>query len=197
MTSTAIADIATSSASVDARPIEGSLPNTAIFGGPNGLSKEPEPTVQLVASKDEGVRYECRFWGRCLEVTATNPGPLADGSYALEVRAVDAVGADETPAKRVFSVDTVAPSTVIAAGPDRVTTNNTPVFELRASETESAFECRLGGGEFAQCSARSTAAPRWPTASTASRPAPPTRPATPTRRPPCGRSASTRPRRRP
>src|SRR5262249_49285232 len=79
------------------------------------------------------------------------PGPLADGTYALEVRAKDAFGADETPATRSFTVDTIAPNTVIASGPRRVINVDRAGFELRAGEPGSHLECRLDGGSWFAC----------------------------------------------
>jgi Tol biopolymer transport system component/PKD repeat protein len=155
LTSAAIADIASSKASVEVRSIEGSIPNTAIFGGPAGLGTDPEPRFELAASKDEGITFECRFapgeWSAC--DSDYRPGPLADGAYALEVRAKDVFGTDETPAKRSFAIDTLAPTTVIASGPAKVTTDTRPVFTLRANEPGATFECRFGDAPFAPCDA--------------------------------------------
>ena len=153
VTSAGIADLGEAKAAVDAHAIEGALPNTAIYEGPTGPTNDPEPVFQLVSSKDSGVQYECRYvpagWEPC--DADYRPGPLADRTYELEVRAVDAVGADETPAKRTFTVDTVAPNTVISAGPKKVVGDNRPVFELRASEAGSRLQCRLDDGAWFPC----------------------------------------------
>lgn len=153
VTSTGIADLGEAKAAVDAHPIEGSIPNTAIYEGPTGPTNNPEPVFQLVASKETGIHYECRYvpagWEPC--DADYRPGPLADRTYELEVRAVDVFGADETPAKRTFTVDTVAPNTVISAGPKKVTSDNHPVFELRASEPGSRLQCRLDDGAWFAC----------------------------------------------
>jgi hypothetical protein len=153
VTSAGIADLGEAKANVDAHPIEGSIPNTAIYEGPSGPTDDPEPRFQLVASKDSGVHYECRFapgaWEPCEDVY--EPGPLADATYAMEVRAVDEFGADPTPATRAFTVDTVAPNTVIGAGPKKAVSDNRPAFEFRSSEAGSRFECRLDGGAWAAC----------------------------------------------
>ncbi|MDA0139526.1 PKD domain-containing protein, partial [Solirubrobacter sp. CPCC 204708] len=155
LTSTGIADIATSKASVEVRSIAGSIPNTAIYGGPNGLGTNPEPRFELVASKDEGISYECRFapgeWTAC--ESDYRPGPLADGAYELEVRAKDQFGTDQTPATRSFAIDTLAPTTVIASGPAKLTTDTRPQFQLRANEPGATFECRFGDAPFAPCDA--------------------------------------------
>ena len=153
VTSAGIADLGEAKAAVDAHPIEGSVPNTAIYEGPTGPTNDPEPRFVLVASKETGIHYECRYvpagWEPC--DADYRPGPLADRTYVLEVRAVDVFGADETPAKRTFTVDTVAPNTVIASGPKKVTGDNRPVFELRAGEAGSRLQCRLDGGAWFAC----------------------------------------------
>ncbi|WP_156028410.1 PKD domain-containing protein [Candidatus Solirubrobacter pratensis] len=153
VTSTGIADLGETTASVTARPIEGAKPNTAIYGGPTGPTNGPEPRLELVASKDHGITYECRFVPAAWEACDSDfrPGPLADRTYQLEVRAVDAFGADETPATRTFTVDTVAPNTVIASGPKQVTNVNRAGFALRAGEPGSRFECRLDDGAWTPC----------------------------------------------
>ena len=153
VTSAGIADLGEAKAAVDAHPIEGSVPNTAIYEGPTGPTNDPQPRFALVASKESGIRYECRYvpagWEPC--DADYRPSPLADRTYVLEVRAVDAFGADETPAKRTFTVDTVAPNTVIASGPKKVTSSNRAGFVLRAGEDGSRFECRLDGGDWFRC----------------------------------------------
>ena len=58
---------------------------------------------------------------------------------------MDAFGADETPAKRTFIVDTAAPTTTIASGPKALITDPRPAFFFSASEAGARFECRLEG----------------------------------------------------
>ena len=149
---TDLADMGKAGATVVARSIGTSKPNTAITSGPTGLTTDRDPKFKLEASKEDGISYECRFgddaWAPC-EGNPHRPGPLADGPYVLEARAVDAVGADETPAKRTFVVDTAAPSTSISSGPHGLIADNRPGFFFGSSEAGSRFECRLGGAWFA------------------------------------------------
>ncbi|MDA0183289.1 PKD domain-containing protein [Solirubrobacter phytolaccae] len=147
LASTSLADLVPAKASVTARQNDGAKPNTAITSGPTGMTTSRDPAFKLEASK-ELVTYECRFgdaaWAPC-EGNPHTPGPLADGPYVLEARAVDAIGADETPAKRTFVVDTAPPSTSISSGPKGTINDNRPGFFFGSSEAGARFECRLEG----------------------------------------------------
>lgn len=147
LASTGLADLVPATASVTARQDDGAKPNTAITSGPAGMTTSRDPAFKLEASKDQ-VSYECRFgtaaWAPC-EGNPHTPGPLADGPYVLEARAVDAIGADETPAKRTFVVDTAPPSTSISSGPKGTINDNRPGFFFGSSEAGARFECRLEG----------------------------------------------------
>ena len=59
---------------------------------------------------------------------------------------------------RRFTVDTVAPDTLIDSGPTGFTNDNTPTFAFLASEEGSTFQCRLDGGVFTACSPPFTSA---------------------------------------
>lgn len=147
LAATGIADLGRVTASVVARSDGSAKPNTAITSGPTGATTNRDPEFKLEASKDE-VRYECRFgdaaWAPC-EGNPHRPGPLADGPYTLEARAVDGVGADETPARRTFLVDTSAPNTTIATAPKAVISEPRPAFFFNASEQGARFECSMEG----------------------------------------------------
>ena len=197
----AIADIGSAKATVDVRSIEGSKPEHGDHQRPDRRSTtNRDPAFELEASKDEGVSYECRFgdraWAPC-EGNPYRPGPLADGPYELEVRAEDAFGADETPAKRdVRRRHAARPTTVIASGPARHHHRHRPALQLRVQR---------GGRDVRVPLRRRRGSPRARRRSPAAGPgrrraslrgrAPSTRRATSTRRRRCRRSASTRPRR--
>ncbi|WP_028064847.1 PKD domain-containing protein [Solirubrobacter soli] len=142
-----IADLPTAGATVVARSDGSAKPNTAITSGPSGATTDRNPAFGLEASKED-VHYECRFgddaWAPC-EGNPHRPGPLADGPYVLEARAVDGVGADETPAKRSFLVDTAAPATTLSSAPHGTISDPRPNFFFSASEAGAKFQCRLDG----------------------------------------------------
>ncbi|MGI5865641.1 MAG: YCF48-related protein, partial [Myxococcales bacterium] len=75
---------------------------------------------------------------------------LADGPHVFGVVAIDTQGRAGDQAEARWTVDTVAPTASIVAGPPAVS-NETPVrFELSANEPAS-FECSLDGATFAPC----------------------------------------------
>jgi hypothetical protein len=89
-------------------------PNTTIASGPRAVTTDPRPILELRAN-EPGARFECRFGGEWRGCGSTyRPGPMADGKYTFQARAVDAAGnADPTPAKWEFEIDTTPPVTVI------------------------------------------------------------------------------------
>lgn len=116
-------------------------PETAIAGGPTGLTNDATPEFTL-ASDSPGATFRCALddpeFVAC-ETPYRVEAPLADGEHTFAVYAVDQAGVrDETPASRTFVVDTVAPEPVAAepAGAAAFT------FAGAAGDT---FECRLEG----------------------------------------------------
>jgi hypothetical protein len=140
---------------VDATP-----PDTTITGGPSGLTTVASPSFTFT-STEPGSTFECRR-GTTLFAPCTSPfgtGGLADGSYTVEVRAIDAVGnADGSPDSRAFTIDTAPPDTTITAGPGGATNDSTPSFTLASTDTGSSFECQVDAGAFATCASPFTPA---------------------------------------
>lgn len=127
-------------------------PNTTITGGPSGPTNDVTPTF-VFTSSETGSTFECRVDDAAFE-DCTNPftPELEDGTYTLEVRAIDGAGnVDATPASRSFTVDTVAPDTTITGGPEGTTNDNTPTFTFEASEPGVTFECGFNGALNSDC----------------------------------------------
>ena len=111
-------------------------------------------------SSEAGSTFQCRI-DFALPVSCTSPfttQSLADGTYTFGVSATGPSGLDESPATRVFTVDTVAPGTTIDSGPSNPTNDSTPTLAFSASETGATFECELDGGGFAACTSPHTTA---------------------------------------
>jgi hypothetical protein len=77
---------------------------------------------------------------------------LSDGAHDISAVARDVAGNASSPATRKVTVDTAAPDTTIASGPDDPTTSTTAAFSFTSTEAGSAFECSLDGAAFAPCS---------------------------------------------
>jgi uncharacterized repeat protein (TIGR01451 family) len=133
---------------VDASPPETSL--TALDPNPTNDST----TDFTFATSEPGATFECRLGSAPFAPCATpyaTPA-LADGSYTLEVRALDAAGnADPTPASAAWTIDTQAPDTSLVAQFTSPTNSAIAPFTLSSTETGSTFECRVDGGAWAAC----------------------------------------------
>ena len=76
---------------------------------------------------------------------------LSDGEYTFAVRGTNSGGADPTPAKFEFELDTDAPDGVIVSGPTGLINDRTPTFEVSTDEPfdipEGEFDmsCNLSG----------------------------------------------------
>jgi TolB protein len=127
-------------------------PDTRITAGPPAATREVTPSVAFEADR-AGATFECRLDDAPFEPCSSPHalGPLADGAYTFEVRGVAGELWDGTPAARRFRVDTLAPNTRILTGPQAVTGDAAPSFEVVASEVDSALECRLDSDAFAAC----------------------------------------------
>ncbi len=129
--------------------------DTTIVSGPTGLTNDATPDFAFTSTEAGG--FECRqhlvggtapAFAPCTSPHA--PGPLGDGSYVFEVRAVDAAGnSDATPARSSFQIDTTPPETTITGGPGD-TTSATAAF-LFSAPGAARFSCRLDGGSWHPC----------------------------------------------
>lgn len=160
--------------SVDTSPashsfrVDTEAPETTIVAGPAGTIASSSATFSYVAEPAEaGDRFACRLVGPEDPDPAFAPCPdgtasydhLSDGEHRFEVRAGDAAGnVDPTAAGRGFTVDTIAPTATVSAGPAETTTATTATFAYAAVPVDDVqrIECRLiGPGEeapaFADC----------------------------------------------
>jgi hypothetical protein len=135
-------------------------PTVLLTEGPAGPTNAATPTFRFGAS-DPGSSFECRLAGVTPFSTCTSPHSLpalADGAYVLELRATDAAFNTGPATSRAFTVDSVAPTVAITAGPTGATTDSTPTFEFASSEPGATFECRVAeSSSFAACASPYTA----------------------------------------
>ncbi|MGH3045764.1 MAG: OmpL47-type beta-barrel domain-containing protein [Gaiellaceae bacterium] len=130
-----------------------SAPQTTIDAAPGDPSSDTTPSFEFSASEPAST-FECELDGGGFSA-CTSPhaiGPLADGSHTIRVRAADHAGnVDATPASQTWTVDTAAPDTDLESTPANPSNDDSPSFELSASEPGASFECELDGGGFSAC----------------------------------------------
>ncbi len=75
--------------------------------------------------------------------------PTVDGTYTVEVQAVDWSGNRSFSVSRSWTRDTAAPNTTLVSNvgpaPGSTTQDNDPVFQFSSNESGSTFECNLTG----------------------------------------------------
>ncbi len=135
-------------------------PDTVIDSGPIGTVPQANPWFTFHATSANDT-FTCSLdagpWVNCGNGTSGNwsTGPLADGPHTVQIRATFGGRTDPTPASRSFTVDTVAPVTVLDAVPldpsEPLTTFEFHAEEAGAPVGNTTFACRLDAGPFAPC----------------------------------------------
>ena len=146
---------AVTSAGTDATPATwtwtiSTLPDTAIDFGPPATDAATTPSFAF-HSLPAGLAFECRLDAAAF-AACTSPQAytgLSAGSHTFSVRAVNAAGADPTPASSTWTV--VAPDTTIVTGPPATDTSTAPSFTFTSTSPQATFECRMDGGSYAAC----------------------------------------------
>ena len=136
------------------RLIDLTPPDTTIDDGPPALTRNRTPTFRFHANQP-GAAFQCRLdslaFAGCSSPHTT--AALPDGRHVFQVRATEVSGLiDNAPATRIFTVDRTPPQTVITAGPEGETDDNTPTFEFRSNEEGARFVCSVDEEPFARCS---------------------------------------------
>ncbi|WP_134740569.1 carboxypeptidase regulatory-like domain-containing protein [Nocardioides sp. 503] len=135
---------------VDSGPADGAVLTTA--SATFGFSGTVGDTAKLQCRLDDG------DWAACTS-PATFAG-LSEGEHTVRFRAQDAAGnADATPAVRRFTVDTVAPDTVVSSGPadGSVLTTRSATFAFAGSAGDTAsVQCRVDAQAWAACTSPAT-----------------------------------------
>jgi hypothetical protein len=116
---------------------------TLAVSGPSGTF--PSTAAEFAFTSNESGTFVCTLDGAASACgSPKNYTGLAQGSHTFAVQARDAAGnLDQTPATRTWTVDTVAPETVLdPSGPSGNTTATTATFAF-SSEAGAVFNCRL------------------------------------------------------
>jgi hypothetical protein len=130
----------------------GQTPDTFIDSGPDAVTTQTTATFTFHASTGDAT-FECSLDGATY-APCTSPvtyDPVAEGPHDFAVRAVDANGADPTPATRSWRVDLTPPDTTITSGPGGTVTSRTATFTFTANEPAQSFACRLDAGPQVPC----------------------------------------------
>lgn len=136
----------------DAMSPGGGPPETTITAAPPAFASSGTATFEFTANHTN-VSFACRIDGEA-PVACTSPSArvLPDGGHAFSVRAIDADGAgDDTPAEHLWTIDTVAPDTMLTAVPPPADNNPMVRFAFRSNEEDATFDCTLDGGAYVAC----------------------------------------------
>jgi len=120
------------------------------------------PTNQTAAAftygespEEDGTTFECKLDGAsfasCPEAGKSYPGPLSDGSHAFMVKAIGEGGPDPTPKAYTWTIDTVAPNTLIDSGPPEPSGGFSAPFTYHSTEASSSFKCQLDSAAIQTC----------------------------------------------
>lgn len=135
--------------------IDTTAPTLTITGGPSDTTNTNPPTFQL--STGDATTVECRIdtnaWTPC--GSSFTPASLSEGPHTFEARASDALGNTST-VSRSFTIDTVAPTLSITAGPTGPTNTNPPTFGFTHGTDATNIQCRVDGGAFLGCTSPHT-----------------------------------------
>lgn len=109
----------------------------------------PAASATFECSLDGGPQLGPTFAPCTSPVTYTG---LSDDTHVFTVRAISRAGVrDRTPAAWVWTVDTVAPDTVLVGAPMGTIQGRDAVIEFATSEVGAGFECALNGGPYVIC----------------------------------------------
>jgi hypothetical protein len=119
----------------------------------DGVSPSKLDSRNLSFAANEFVTYLCDLDGAGFSACSspTSLTGLSDGSHVFSLKATDAAGNSSTTTDS-WVIDTVAPTTVLAASVSGSTLTST----ITSSEAGSTFVCSLDGAAFSNCLSSST-----------------------------------------
>lgn len=128
-------------------------PDTTITAGPNPISSSTSASFQFQANESPAT-FQCSLDGATF-ATCTSPQNLTSlpqGPHEFQVRAIDIAGnADDTPAVRTWTVDSISPDTQIDSSPGDFANSTTATFTFSSNEAGALFDCSLDGSTLAPC----------------------------------------------
>jgi len=149
-----------SDAGGDGPPVDSDAPNTTIDEAPGDFSSTKQVTIRF-SSNEPSATFSCRLDQEAAQ-PCTSPylRTLADGPHSFSVHAIDGAGnSDDTPAERVWTIDSVAPDTEITDKPPSADNSTTVTFAFRSNEANVEFDCSLDGASYAPCTSGAPVGP--------------------------------------
>ena len=139
--------------------VDTAAPGVTINSGPNGPTRDKQPTFRF-SSSDAGAGFVCSVDGGSAGPcsgpgTHKPPAALKDGAHTFQVVAADAAG-NTSPAASSFTVDTKKPTAKVKKGPRKKTPSRKATFTLSSSEKGATFQCKLDRGKFKSCKSKTT-----------------------------------------
>ncbi|MDB4957434.1 MAG: OmpA domain protein [Myxococcales bacterium] len=133
---------------------------TTIDDGPDAFSNQGQVTFRF-SSNVPTAHFECRIDNETAQpCESPYSRTLGDGPHSFSVRAVDgAGGGDQTPAERLWTIDTVAPNTTLTKGPPTADNSVMAEFEFRSNEMNVTFDCSLDNAGYLPCTSGGTFGP--------------------------------------
>jgi uncharacterized repeat protein (TIGR01451 family) len=137
--------------------IDTTPPTVTITSGPPEPTNDTTPTFGFTTGGTP-VSTRCRIDGTTANDvdcsgSFTSPVAIGNGPHTFYVTVTDAAGNSAT-ASHAFTVDTVAPETVLGTGEPARTNHTTGTFSF-SSEPGTTFQCRIDQGPFVACSGSS------------------------------------------
>lgn len=125
--------------------------DTTITSAPPDFSNSGDARFEFssnVATAD----FECSIDGDSPEKCSSPfTRSLGDGAHTFSVRAVVGDTQDESPAEHVWTIDTVAPDTMITQGPPAADNSANVMFFFQSTEMNVTFDCSLDGSDYKTC----------------------------------------------
>lgn len=141
-------------------PLDSEAPDTTLEQSPEMFSASGQATFRF-SSDDAGATFLCRLDNETAQpCQSPYVRTLADGNHSFSVRAVDGAGnSDDTPAEHAWTIDTVAPETMLTRGPPARDNSVTAEFTFRSSEANVSFDCSLDNAGYLPCTSGASFGP--------------------------------------
>jgi hypothetical protein len=126
--------------------------DTMITSAPPDFSNSADARFEFTSNLGDA-EFRCAVDGDTPEpCTSPYTQTLGDGTHTFSVRASDGTGAeDDSPAERVWTIDTVEPQTTITAGPPPADNSTMVMVFFESNEMNVTFDCSLDSDDYKPC----------------------------------------------